>query len=150
MPFHYPCPISISNIHIPSFCIVFSMIFERMTKPMLGCCLFVGFTDFVLDIATVIGCWWCYWIFKLLLVSVDMGIWYWYRIFILDIYIGLWYWHRTFILDIDLNVDIGWWVWILDMDIGYWYTTWVLKWHSHIRYWYRILELPLYRNNAVG
>ena len=79
--------------------------------------------DFVLDIATDIGCWWWYWILKLILVSVDIGIWYWYRIFILDIYIGLWYWHRTFILDIDINVDIGCWVWILDMDIGYWYWT---------------------------
>ena len=132
MPFQYPCPISIPNIHTPLFCIVFPMILkESRNRCSVVVCLSASHDiDFVLDIATDIGCWWWCWILKLILhivwwvlifvFDIDITFSYWISILAFDIDIGHSYW--ILILMVILDAGYGYWIWILGIDItrGYW------------------------------
>ena len=147
----YQYPISIP----PYFALFFQWFLkESRNRCSVVVCLSASHDiDFVLDIATDIGCWWWYWILKLILhivwwvlifvFDIDITFSYWISILAFDIDIGHSYW--ILILMVILDAGYGYWIWILGIDIWH-----VLKWRSDIRYWYRMLELPLDIDNAVG
>ena len=132
MPFHYPCPISIPNIHIPPFCIVF-----------VNDCWKNDETDarllFVCRLHMILILFWT----LLLILAVDdnIGYWSWYC----TLYVGCWYWYL--ILISDFHIGYSYWYLILTSNINtgywYWYWYWMLGMHIEYGYWVLILDIGI-------